>query len=395
MIEGLISNIKDSGLNEIFWIFIGMLSTKLIEGLCNYFREKIGRIKNSKNISGVDSEFTNNNSIIGLAHAYPYYDINNIKSKNTDIELFFDCPTHIKEEILKIDPEFIFKEDKSFDGGNLFNDLVSITEIDNLIELINKHKEIVGKKILIKLEKNEEIFNGEKFGVHRVSVSKSGKDEDSTIDISFFKTDYYTHMVFRSIYKELIENNHPIKDVMKVNELSKYSPFTTSFGVNTYIIIDNYDSNKKNIIFAKRSKYTGTDSEECKWHVSMNEGLTITDIDYNGKISINSCVIRGLNEELGIREENSKIKDVRFMDLFLHKGNFEIGITSFVTMKISFDELNTKYMSAKDGELETDEIKDVRFRKKDIDNFISDNSGKFTDAGLYTLGMIRSREDII
>lgn len=394
MIKGLISNIKDSGLNEIFWIFIGMLSTKLIEALYNYFREKIVRRKNSKKILGVDSEFIDSNSIIGLTHAYPYYKDNHIKLNNTGIELFFDCPTHIKERILELNPEFIFKEDKSFNRNSTFEDLVSITEIDNLIELINKHKDIVGEKILGKLERNEEIFNSEKFGVHRVSVSKRGKHEDDTIDISFFRTDYYTHMVFRSIYKELIELNHPIKDVMKINELSKYTPFTTSFGVNTYVIIDNNDSNNKNIIFTKRSKYAGIDISESKWHVSMNEGLTITDIDYNNKISINSCLIRGLNEELGIREENSKIKDVRFMDLFLHKGNFEIGITSFVNVEMSFEDLKTKYMSAKDGELESDEIEAVRFNKKDIDKFISKNRGKFTEAGIYVLGMLRSRSDL-
>ena len=39
------------------------------------------------------------------------------------------------------------------------------------------------------------------------------------------------------------------------------------------------------------------------WHVSMNEGLSITDLDVDNEniISLDRCVNRGYREELGIK----------------------------------------------------------------------------------------------
>ncbi|MCM3763924.1 hypothetical protein [Neobacillus niacini] len=190
---------------------------------------------------------------------------------------------------------------------------------------------MVAEQIITKMKNKHTIFNGKSYGVYRIQRKRNADhDEDACIRLDLFETDYFTHLVFRSIYKELKDAGHQISKIEKMEELHVYTPFLTSFGINNFIIIDTPTGNE--IVFAKRFKYLCTSNSEGLWHVTMNEGLTIT--DKKGRdVSLIKCLHRGLREELGIKEEHHKyINDERFMDLFLETTRFEIGLKSFIRM---------------------------------------------------------------
>lgn len=383
-----INEIRQSGFNEIFWIFIGFIISKVLDNISSRFEDKRKRAKVTKRIAKSDNDSYEKCNIVGLSHAYPYYKEKNMILLSGSKKLFFSIPSDIKEKILQLNPEFEFNEDLSFNGKNSFEELINITGIENLDDMINRYKNVVAEEFLKKIRESIELFNGRKFGIYNLLLDKDGSEEDSRFRIELFETDYFTHMVFREIYRELVRVGHPIKDVTKSNELMKYRPFLTSFGINTYVVLDNGDMDGKTIVFAKRSKYVGHGSNASKWHVSINEGLTYTDIDDN-RVNLYKCLQRGLNEELGINDIENRNKDIKFMDLFLEKDKFEIGITSFIELQMTFEELKTLYMSAKDGDFETDEIVKVNYNRKEINRFIYNNS--LTNAGWYTLKMYTNR----
>jgi hypothetical protein len=101
-----------------------------------------------------------------------------------------------------------------------------------------------------------------------------------------------------------------------------------------------------------------------------------------------------MREELGIKEEHHKhISDERFMDLFLEMSKLEIGLTSYIRMDRSMEQLIELYSVAKDGELETDGLIAIPLKKKDIKQFIT--TEKLTDAARYTLKMYLARSKYI
>jgi hypothetical protein len=387
--ENFLINIKESSVSEIFWILIGIMLGKIIDFCHQKFKTKFKQISSQRRINNEEIIAKEQLNIISLDHADPTYELHDIIVNHTDKKLFIDAPPEFKEIIYRLDKDFIFRNDTSFNRSNNFQDLAEITGISNLPELIEKHKRLVAKDFISKLEQNHTIFNGEKYGVFRVHRKRTvDEKENASLYIDLFKTDYFTHSVFRSIYKELKEIGAAISKIEKIEDLQRYSPFTTSFGINTFVILDT--ANDKHIIFSKRSKFLNKENPVSKWHVTMNEGLTETDKE-GRDVSLIKCLHRGLREELGIREEHHKyIIEEHFMDLFLEMNKFEIGLTSFVTMDMSFSKLQELYSIAKDGELETDTIISIPLKENILKEFIKNE--ELTSHTLYTLKMYIARQ---
>jgi hypothetical protein len=321
--------------------------------------------------------------ILRLANSDPFYRPRDIVIKLTNKELFIDCPDEIKEEILEIDEEFCFNQNTSFNSSD-FEDIANSTEISDLPNLINKHRKIIGQEFLEKLKSRLPIFNGRKFGIYEIHFSNtSDMHEYPTARLRVFTTDYFTHRVFRSIFSELKNNDHPIAKVGKY-DISKYHPFTTSLGINAFVLLR--PSNQ--IVLAKRSIFVAN-TEKPVWHVSVNEGLSQTDIE-SRQVSLIKCVLRGLNEELGVREE--RVEEIKFYNFFMVKRNFEIGITALVEADLSFDYLVHLYENAKDSVLETEEITGVPFELLRINNFFEENHESFSNIAIHSLRVLLSKE---
>jgi len=374
---------------EILWIVLGIVIGNILNMVTRLIVRTYRRNRRRREVNLNKEVFLETKNILSLDHADPYYELHDIPVRQTMKRLYIGFPAELSAEVLSLDCDFRIRSNISFSGEQEFSDLEEITGIIGLTQMIQQHKMQVGEEFIRLIKEGRTLFNGEKYGIYRIKPGRTSDEfENAKFRLDLFCTDYFTHRVFRSIYKELVSNNHPIGQVRKFEELHSYYPFLTSFGMNTFVILD--DEINMEIVFAKRSKYIGINATESIWHVTMNEGLTDTDKD--GKdVSLIKCLHRGLREELGIRAEHHRfIEEEFFMDLFLEKGNFEIGITSFVKLNMNFNELKKLYAGAKDAELETDALEVVTLSTKEINRFLEQN--KLSPAAAYNLSMLLARK---
>lgn len=381
----------------LIFLVLGYIGGKVLESIyasiegkiTGYIKKKCKKYKFIKEYKNQIKFNLENLNILSIDHAEDYYEYSDIEIINTRKRFFLDCPQDIKDKILEKDRSMTFSNDYYFDQDNVLEDLASMTKIDNLPALIEKHRIIVGEMFLSDLDKAFSIFNAKKFGIYSIKNKRLNDNEDAGLHIKFYETDYFTHKVFRSIYKELKDSGHEISQMSTYPQegLDHLRPFMTSFGVNSFILAKTNEG-EKGIVFSKRSPRTSNTLESI-WHVTMNEGLSFTDLE--GKdISLVNCLHRGLKEELGIGQEHHKlIVEKKFFDLFLVKDNFEVGITSIVEMKTTMDVINNLHSIAKDSVLETEGLRMVNFNKKELIDFTNNNT--CTPAALYTLKMIALR----
>lgn len=378
---------KGTYFEQIVLLILGAILGQLLEFFVKEYKARRTRKKVRNRIEAKSNTAIENNKIASLDHADPTYEIHDIELNNLSKQFIIGFPIALREEMLQEKSDFTMRDDKSLDGTSSFSDIMKQTEIDNLLELIEKHRLLVGEEFIHKIRKNRTLFNGEKYGVYQIRRGRIDNDtEDASLRIDLFTTDYFTHRVMRSIFYELKKENHPIAAIKKIEGLYKYTPFLTSFGMNTLLILD--DGGSRNVVLAERSKYI-TNTGEHIWHVSMNEGLTDTDIE-GKEVSLRNCLHRGLREELGIREVHHKwTREEKFMDLFLELNNFEIGLTSYIEMQTNFSTINNLYSVAKDAELETNKLMVLPIKEKEITTFIKNNN--VTNACAYTLSMYLAR----
>jgi hypothetical protein len=336
--------------------------------------------------------------VIDLANGDPDFANENIFVRTVNLfgkskSLYIDLHSTHKEKLTLIESKkgfihkqkSIFHKDESFDGSSCFKDLENITGIKNLRSLIEKHRLIVGSKFIE--AKEGMLFNSKKFGIYNLSFTRFGEQEKPGAEIDLFETDYFTHRVFRSIFHDLKDQNHEIINVNAQNFL-KYKPFFTSFGINTVLITEG--DKGKEIILSKRS--TKVNTKESMYHITMNEGLSITDKDPFDKVDLELCFKRGLLEELGITEKLYALS-VRgsFYDFFLEFNNFEIGLSSVLEMEINFEK-DIKPLVARDKALESSHFISIPLKQKEIQKFVKNN--KFIPHGLYVLERILLRENV-
>lgn len=367
-------------LKDIFLIFLGMI----IPNLCTLVNRKLKKVKYNKELKNTSNSY-DKNGIMSLDHGSPYYEPQNITSNKNKDEFYLSIPEEKLDSILKLDKNFISRDDKYFDKINI-EELGNEMKISNFSEVVEKHRNIIADEFLESANRREIIFNGKKFGIKSISMNRVTEEENSYLNIDFYTTDYFTHKVMKSVYKEIKEQYIKFDENLK-EKLNDYYPFMTSLGINTLVILDKYSYDKQ-IVFCRRSKRVSNMNGESKWHVSMNGGVSVTDLD-GYSINLNKAVKRGMYEELGIKEND--IKKSAFGDLFLVTDNFEIGLTNIVILNRNFEELKKCYNTAQDGEFETDDIKSIGFSKQELSDFLSKNSTDMTLACKYSIDMIIGR----
>jgi len=383
---------------ELIFLLVGSLLLFFIQQVYKYIKKTFARIKLKKELKKLKNK-RQKIKVIDLANGDPYFSNENIFVKTVDLfgkkkSLYIDLHPKHKEILKEIEEKkgysenqkSTFHHDCSFDGSSFFEDLVEITKINNLAKLIEKHRKIVGEKFI-----NSEdgmLFNSKKYGVFNINFTRFGEDEKPGVEIYLFETDYFTHRVFRSIYHELKSQNHEIVKANAHNFL-QYRPFLTSFGINTLLITEG--TKGKEIVLSKRSPKINT--QKPMYHITMNEGLSITDKDPFGQIDLELCFKRGLLEELGINEKlyNLSVRSA-FYDVFLEFNNFEIGLSSMLEMELNFFK-DIEPLIARDKVLESSYFITIPLRQKEISKFVEKN--EFIPHGQYVLERVLLRENII
>lgn len=316
-------------------------------------------------------------NIYTIENAVPEYD--NVTIVPSSKKLYVNIPAAY-ESILA--PYHSFHKNMSFDGSSSFRDLSMQTGIYDLEQLIAIHSEQVAKDFITGA--NGCKFNEAKYGVLDVDVGRRvGKQEKPVVTITTFETDFFTYRVFCSILKELIHREHNISKVSTLSDIKKYNCFICSIGVNVIVCIDSKRYNKDELIFTKRSG--NTINYQNMFHISVNEGMCY--MDYNpstGRFDIENCLLRGIEEELGI-EQGYHLKnqtEYKYWDLFLSRDTFDFGITCYVKIKgMYFDEIQA--LIAKDKKFEVDRLEVVLAEKKDIEEYVKKRV--LVPQGLYTL----------
>lgn len=384
-------------LKEAVWCAIGIVAGIIIDHLIPAIKFKIQRTKSNKKIEENDKFYYDNfnvEEIHPLAHAAPYYKKENFRLTIPDFEFHISIPEKTHEKLIENNSEFdnAVWEDPDFYFGRkglegLYKYLMDLTETDDIIEiteLVNGCRNEIGELFLKR--SNEPFFNGEKYGIRKINEKRVKTTEEPAVEITTFRTDYYTHRVMAKIYQKLIAQGkiEPPKNIRDVNRLY---PFLTSIGMDVLLVINDGSS----IVLTKRSEKL-FNMEKDKWHLSMNEGISITDIA-DDRIILDQCVKRGLHEELGINYENHEIR-IRYGDLFMLKNPLEVGITGFVNIdSLSIDDLRASYSVAKDSAFESTGdpftgLKIVDFNEKAIDSLYAETKEDITPACRFTLNML-------
>jgi hypothetical protein len=204
----------------------------------------------------------------------------------------------------------------SFNGSDDFSDLPE--EIRGRIEHFRNH---VAELLL-----NSSIgykFNAKSFGVSSFNYSRTGLGELNTLNLEVYESDFFTKQVLHLIYRDLFESGKTrirSQDDIQAHPLVKF--LLPSLGINAVV-----ETPDRSILITKRSTRV-VNSPSVRYHISMNEGLSISDYDsIYEKPSISECLKRGLEEELGIRRELDPIESFAFYNLFFIKEIGELGIS--------------------------------------------------------------------
>ena len=398
MLDSLFGAVARDGFTELFFLLSGSLILFLLQRIYVWGKEAKFRRKVRSEIESYKKRKDSIN-VVDLANGDPEFEKKHILAREVSIfgkhrSLYFDMPDDLKEKIISrereagyVDSQLTrFHPDTSFDDGSDFKDIADITGIQALPDLIAKHKVIVGRKFLD--SGDGLIFNGDKYGVFNLRFTRFGEDENPGVEIDFFRTDYFTHRIFRSIYHELKDAGHPIAAAGMADFL-QYRPFLTSFGINTVLICKG--ERGREIVLSKRSGRVHGDVP--KYHITMNEGLSQTDRDPFGKVDLELCFKRGLLEEIGVHEKLYQLAvKGAFYDFFLEKKNFEIGLSSVFELELNFAK-DIEPLIARDKHLEIDSFLTMPLNAKAIKQFVHEND--FVPHGLYVLERVLLRENIV
>ncbi|WP_297426669.1 hypothetical protein [Clostridium sp.] len=379
----------DNTISFILGAVAGFFINKFLEVGTKAAASKIRLKRLKKKLKGIQS-IDEKLNIVTLSSGVPKYNLKDcITIKNSNKSIYIDFP---EDKKLLLDREISFHTDISFNGESNFEDIVKQTGIENLVELINKYRNKVADDFINK--NNGCHFNGEKYGVYSIEANdRRGNEEEPIVNLKTFTTDYFTHKIFKEIYKELASKNHDISKVNDVRQLGRYNVFNTSLGVNGIVKVNSQKG--KSFILTKRSNKATTNNGEEWYGTSFTEGISQTDYDYSKNVvSLLTGIKRGLEEEIGIPTEGYYSSDsIEVYDFFLEKEFFEIGVTCGITLNenINFEE-HVKDLPAKDKSLETSEIFTIENSMKSVQRFLEERKDEIYSRSAYTIHSVAIRE---
>lgn len=264
---------------------------------------------------------------------------------------------------------------RDYDGKVI--DALKKSEVKIIIDqdLIDKEAILVADAFIDDIEKGKLRFNKYLYAVSDVKQTKS------SCVIYLYESDYFTFKVMTGLYNKLKNCLRDEQHRCSYNSLDipNLTPFLNSIGVGGFVIIDRGYGDE--LVFGFRSK------DSCQsggyWHFSYDETFTHDDKKNENRMpSFEGCVLRAIDEELGISDEEQKMcgvmQNIILFDAGIIKtsGNdnrFEFEVCSFCHVSFSdnytFGDFCLGYRYAKDSEIETQTLDFINI-KKDLDVFL-------------------------
>ncbi|WP_162930170.1 hypothetical protein [Pseudophaeobacter sp. EL27] len=273
--------------------------------------------------------------------------------------------------------DFNTKSDEVF-GKNHISHLEEITGIEGLSEKIVRASEIEAKLFFSK--KNGRHFNGKAFGLRSVNFNRSGNLEQPKIDISLYRTDYFTQCVMHRVALDLLSDGTLSPDEISSNRNSgfdvinsTYYPFIAGLAINAFVLTDE----GREIVLVRRSANANNSLDHAgKYNTSIDEAFSQFDTTHSkfghGNVTIQNCFRRGAKEELGINLDDPMLGELSVYQVFFVKSLFQVALAGHCTFDGTFEELRS--LPAQDKPLEHESMESFEFRVRPMSKLV--NSGE-------------------
>jgi hypothetical protein len=209
-----------------------------------------------------------------------------------------------------------------------------------------------------------EVFNGKKFGVSRIFRSRTPETEDHLLKFHLYETDYYSSQFAKRLYRRLLSTDRLNPDYSR--GMSEYCGLMRSFGFNMLLFAGVND--EPHLVLTKRSpNVANADETEGMWHVSMNEGLSLSD-RFDQEFDASTTVIRGFQEELGLSRHH--FSHIELFEPFMERRNFEPAIIGAAYTTVSAKRVMYLAKYASDTLLEHADLKTILATKESVLSFL-------------------------
>lgn len=364
-----------------------------------------------------------NGAINLLDNANPIYDNSHLKEKTVDKNFFYPIPEKYKDVLKELSDNCFVQENTVDFQYNNTNNCLSDDFWDNTdgnikfrtgFEAIKcewndeAQKELadiscqVAEKLICDLESHPR-YNSVIFGVDSFHPNRKGQREKPSVQISFYRTDYFTYRVFSQFYQNHCPKNCITDDTYIISHLKSLSyPFLCSFGVNMIAVISNdcdtFLDGDDEIAIGYRSKRVIV-NPGCI-HFAMNETFCMCDITDKGP-SIKHCAERGFSEELNWKDQEHGLKfgNFNFTDFFFCNDVGEMGIVGFTkicikgkTIEKTKDLLRKLHKVSRDGILEVPNIDFIPI--KDARDYLKKNSKSMSPSFAWALNNFMNRYEL-
>lgn len=227
----------------------------------------------------------------------------------------------------------------------------------------------------VELETAPEAWNAEKVTLRRIRVSRAGNHEEPTIDLSYAVTDYASFQVIAGAWERHYKNLADANQDLHAEDLRDVLPgLSNSFGIN--LTLETADDH---LVLTQRSDKAH--SAKNLRHVSVNEGMSLADIDPKTDLpDPYRTALRGIEEELGIdlSEEPDIRKRITFHSLICDVTRYEWALLGHVNLS------QTKWtnavihgarkLGAAPDDWETNKLTFIPLDRKSIEAVLADDS---------------------
>ena len=375
-----------SFVNNLFWVFVGAILEPSIGKLGGYMASNLKRRRQAARTRKLCKELDdiqNAHQVEILNTDDQPYDPRFMEVSETGQSFYIGFPQDLMDDLKEkygdsFDRYFEIHADTAFDGVSGFGQMGEEVGIPDLPQLIEEARYEVARSFLDS-EKGWH-FNAGKYGVWAVDFARKwGGDESRSLQLSLYKTDYFTFNVTQTVYGKLKRDpryRQIVEDMttdITPRKLHKYRLFLSAFGVNAMVFLKNRAEGIL-CVLTERSTLAADTPGTGVYHVTMNEGLTLIDKDSEmDKVRLSTCLRRGLREELGLNDDVTTTRmTAEFHDLFLVKRSYQLGISASVVLDdMDFEELHGYWGRAKDRNLETRRLVAFSFDRKTVEKFFS------------------------
>lgn len=260
-------------------------------------------------------------------------------------------------------------------GKNTLSELEMITGIDDISGRIKIASEIEAK--LFFAQEQGRNFNGSGFGLRSIKFNRTGNLERPKIDISLYRTDYFTQCVMSRVVMELMKDGQISSEKVFSDRnfgfdviSRKYYPFIVGLAINAFVFTDE----GRELTLVRRSANANNNLDHAgKYSSSIDEAFSQYDSDHStyghGNVTIRNCFRRGAKEELGVDPDDPRLSNLTVYQVFFVKSLFQVALAGYCTYDGPFEELRS--YPAQDKPLEHESMESFSFTPRVMSKLIS------------------------